>query len=77
MGWSRVEVRDDELGLRAGDYLYFAHSFACDDGPETVARADYGRPIPAVVRKGNWLAAQFHPERSGEAGARFLQQFLQ
>lgn len=77
MGWSRVEVRDYELGLRSGDYLYFAHSFACDDGPETVASADYGRPIPAVVRKGNWLAAQFHPERSGEAGARFLQQFLQ
>lgn len=76
MGWSRVEVRDDELGLRSGDYLYFAHSFACDDGPETVANADYGRPIPAVIRKGNWLAAQFHPERSGEAGARFLQRFL-
>jgi glutamine amidotransferase len=76
MGWSRVEVRDESIGLRSGDYVYFAHSFACDPGPETVASADYGRPIPAVVRSGNWLGAQFHPERSGEAGARFLRRWL-
>jgi len=77
MGWSRVEVGDQNLGLQSGDYLYFAHSYACDDGPATLARADYGRPIPAVVRAKNWIAAQFHPERSGVAGARFLQHFLQ
>ena len=65
------------LAALSGDYLYFAHSYACDDGPATLARADYGRPIPAVVRAKNWIAAQFHPERSGVAGARFLQQFLQ
>jgi glutamine amidotransferase len=76
MGWSRIEVRDEDVGLRSGDYVYFAHSFACDSGPETVASADYGRPIPAVVRSGNWLGAQFHPERSGEAGARFLRGWL-
>lgn len=77
MGWSRVEVRDPDLGLTSGDYLYFAHSFACDDGPATAASTSYGREIPAVVRHRNWLGAQFHPERSGEAGARFLESFLQ
>jgi glutamine amidotransferase len=76
MGWSRVAVRDGSIGLDDGDYLYFAHSFACDDGTATVAVADYGRPIPAVVRQGNWTGAQFHPERSGPAGARFLESFL-
>lgn len=76
MGWSRIEVRDENLGLRSGDYVYFAHSFACDPGAETVASADYGREIPAVVRNSNWLGAQFHPERSGEAGARFLRRWL-
>lgn len=77
MGWSRVEVRDRAIGIGDGEYLYFAHSFACDDGPFTAAAASYGRPVPAVVRRGNWLGAQFHPERSGAAGARFLESFLQ
>lgn len=76
MGWSKLEVSDDGVGLRSGDYVYFAHSFACDHGPYSIATADYGRPIPAAVRRGNFLGAQFHPERSGEAGARFLKAFL-
>jgi glutamine amidotransferase len=76
MGWSRVNVRDPAIGLRDGDYLYFAHSYACDDGPAAVAATEYGRPLAAAVRQGNWLGAQFHPERSGEAGARFLESFL-
>jgi imidazole glycerol-phosphate synthase subunit HisH len=77
MGWSRVEVRAPGIGIDDGDYLYFAHGFACDDGPSTAALANYGRTVPAVVRHGNWLGAQFHPERSGAAGARFLERFLQ
>ena len=76
MGWSRLDVGDEGLGLRTGDYVYFAHSFACDDGPHTVAAADYGRAIPAAVRKGQLFGAQFHPERSSQAGKRFLQAFL-
>lgn len=76
MGWSKINVRAPDLGIRTGDYLYFAHSFACDDGPATVATTSYGRDIPVVVRRGNWLGAQFHPERSGEAGRRFLESFL-
>ncbi len=77
MGWSALDVRDGAIGLRTGDYVYFAHGFAAEAGKATVASADYGRQIPAVVRKDNWLGAQFHPERSGEAGARFLKAFLQ
>ncbi|HEY0028423.1 MAG TPA: imidazole glycerol phosphate synthase subunit HisH [Allosphingosinicella sp.] len=76
MGWSALDVADEGIGLTSGDYVYFAHSFACDDGPWTIASADYGRRIPAAVRSGNFLGAQFHPERSGEAGGRFLQEFL-
>lgn len=77
MGWSAIDVRDPSIGLRGGDYLYFANGYAADPGPATVASAQYGREIPAVVRQANWLGAQFHPERSGEAGARFLKAFLQ
>ena len=76
MGWSRLELRDEEAGLRTGDYAYFAHSFAVDEGPHSLATTDYGRTITAAVRSGNLLGAQFHPERSSEAGARFLAAFL-
>lgn len=76
MGWSKIDVRDDDIGLASGDYVYFAHGYAADDGEATVASTEYGREIPAVVRKGNWLGAQFHPERSSDAGARFLEAFV-
>jgi glutamine amidotransferase len=76
MGWSRLSAADQSIGLGDGDYVYFAHGYACDDGPATRARADYGRPIPAVVRRDNFTGAQFHPERSGAAGARFLKTWL-
>ena len=77
MGWGRLEVRDPAMGLSTGDYVYFANGYAADPGEATVASTDYGREIPAVVRRGNWTGAQFHPERSSEAGARFLKAFLQ
>jgi imidazole glycerol-phosphate synthase subunit HisH len=76
MGWSRLAVSDPMIGLADGDYAYFAHSFACDPGAATRASADYGREIPAVVAQRNFWGAQFHPERSGEAGARFLGTWL-
>ena len=76
MGWTKVELGARDIGLRDGDYLYFAHSFACDQGPSALATASYTRKFAAVVRQDNWLGAQFHPERSGAAGARFLERFL-
>jgi glutamine amidotransferase len=76
MGWSRLDVTGDSAGLSDGDYVYFAHSFICPHGPETVAAADYGRAIPAAVRRDNLWGAQFHPEKSAAPGRRFLEAFL-
>ena len=80
MGWSRMnDLADDPLleGVEPGSYAYFVHGFVCPDGPATLARADYGGPVPAVVRKANRWGCQFHPERSAAAGARILQNFLE
>lgn len=77
MGWSALSLADDAVGLAEGAYVYFAHSFACPDSNATVAHAQYGEPIPAAIAHENWWAAQFHPERSGTAGARYLQAFLE
>ncbi|KQS53692.1 imidazole glycerol phosphate synthase subunit HisH [Brevundimonas sp. Leaf363] len=80
MGWSRLErVRDDPLtaGLDERPYAYFVHSYACPDGPATLARAEYGGPVPAIVGRDNFRGCQFHPERSAEAGAHILKTFLE
>lgn len=76
MGWTRIDEAVGGTGLSAGDYVYFAHSFACDDDVATAARVTYGAPFPAALRQRNLWGAQFHPERSSGAGASFLQAFL-
>ncbi len=79
MGWSRLScVRPDPLleGVEDGAWAYFVHGYVCPDGPATLARADYGGPVPAVVRSANRWGCQFHPERSAGVGARILRNFL-
>lgn len=79
MGWNRLHrLLDDPLmeGIGDEDYVYFVHSYAVHACESTVATTDYGEVLSAVVRKGNFWGAQFHPERSGAAGARVLANFL-
>lgn len=80
MGWSRLNtLGDDPLlqGVKDGDYAYFVHSYVCPDTEATIACADYGAEVPAMVRTGNRWGCQFHPERSARAGARILKNFLE
>lgn len=80
MGWNAVSRRGagEPLldGIDDGTHFYFVHSYAAPDGPWIRAACDYGGLVPAVVRKDNFVGVQFHPERSGEAGARVLRNFL-
>jgi imidazole glycerol phosphate synthase glutamine amidotransferase subunit len=80
MGWNQLRLtRPSRLleGISAGAYFYFAHSFAAmnTDG-EAVALCSHGADFAAVVEKQNIFAVQFHPEKSAEAGAQLLQNFL-
>jgi glutamine amidotransferase len=79
MGWNTLTaLRDDPLleGFAASDYVYFVHSYYAAPAPCTLATTDYGLALSAVVRRGNFAGVQFHPERSGQPGARLLQNFL-
>ena len=79
MGWNTLEiVRDDPLlnGFNAGSYVYFVHSYAASVDSHTLAISEHGSPLTAIVRRGNFWGTQFHPERSGTAGARLLENFL-
>lgn len=80
MGWSQLHnLKDDPLlqGVTEGDYAYFVHSYVCPDTEATIACAAYGAEVPAMVRTENRWGCQFHPERSAEAGARILKNFLE
>lgn len=78
MGWNTVgSVRGPLFnGLPDGTFFYYVHSFAADPGPDAVALTEYGRPFAAAVARANFYGTQFHPEKSGAAGARLLSNFL-
>lgn len=79
MGWNQLEGQCEDpllMGIAPRDYVYFVHSYAAPVSDHTLARAEYGPWISAVVRRGNFYGAQFHPERSGAPGARLLQNFV-
>jgi len=79
MGWNQVRQVGPACPLLAGndDYFYFVHSFVAPAGAAVRGVADYGVEVPAVVQSGNWFGVQFHPERSGPAGARLLTRFME
>ena len=80
MGWNTLQrLRTLRLleSIPTGAYFYFAHSFAAPSGGEECAAVcAHGREFVAVVEKRNLFAVQFHPEKSGAAGAQILQNFL-
>ncbi|TDX16962.1 imidazole glycerol phosphate synthase subunit HisH [Buttiauxella sp. BIGb0552] len=80
MGWNRVYPKaGDRLfrGIDDGDYFYFVHSYAMPVCANTIAQANYGEAFTAAVQKDNFFGVQFHPERSGAAGAKLLKNFLE
>ena len=80
MGWNRLKIRRDSRlleGLSENDYFYFAHTFAARAANgETLAVCEYGAEFGAVLEVGHICAVQFHPEKSGTAGAKLLANFL-
>jgi imidazole glycerol-phosphate synthase subunit HisH len=80
MGWNQLRrVRESALfeGVPADAYFYFAHTYAAfDAGEATVALCDHAAPFVAALSAKNLCAVQFHPEKSGDAGARILANFV-
>ena len=80
MGWNTLQpLRASPLseGIEAGDRAYFVHSYAAPVTADCLLSSDHGIAFAAVVQRGRVSGAQFHPERSGQVGARILQNFLE
>ncbi len=82
MQWNQIEVtstaKPDVPMLEGldGSWMYFVHSYAPDDKARTAAICRYPTPVTAAVAEGNIWATQFHPEKSGPAGQRLLENFV-
>jgi imidazole glycerol-phosphate synthase subunit HisH len=79
MGWCRVRQVDAHPlldGIADDSWFYFLHSYALPVNGCSLATAVHREPLTAVAGHRNFLATQFHPERSSAAGARLLQNFL-
>lgn len=58
------------------DTVYFVHSYYAEICRQTVAHCNYIVPFSAALQKDNFVATQFHPEKSGDVGERILRNFL-
>jgi glutamine amidotransferase len=79
VGWNSLEVSSGSrllAGLPASPYVYFTHSYRGPVVKETTATTEYGGSFSAAVERENWMAVQFHPEKSGDAGRKLLENFL-
>ena len=77
MGWNDIDCHGRLFQGLEKPYVYFVHSYCLDAEDKSIvcARTDYGIQIEAAVERGNVFAAQFHPEKSGEAGLKMLTNF--
>lgn len=80
MGWNGVEGGDPLLRRSGLETAYFAHGYVCRPVEQTTVRATTehaGIRFPAMIRCGNAVGVQFHPEKSGERGLAFLAAVLE
>ena len=81
MGWNSVEQVGEHpawAGIPNGSYFYFVHSYYPDpeDRSLVIGTTEYGVTFASAVARGNLVATQFHPEKSGQAGLQLYRNFL-
>lgn len=75
MGWNTLEIKSDDpivSNLKEASDVYFVHSYYAESNDGVIATTNYGVSIPAIIKKGNVYATQFHPEKSGDVGIEIL-----
>ncbi len=79
MGWDTLTNLKTPLfdSLGENEYVYFIHSYYVPVNPYTIAENNYTIPFSAAIRKDNFYATQFHPEKSGRTGENILRNFLE
>lgn len=81
MGWNSVEFKKGHPALKdipGGSHFYFVHSYYAEPEDQTAVAGvtEYGVPFCSVYTRGNLVATQFHPEKSGNIGLQIYQNFV-
>ena len=77
MGWNSLSVKNSWLDSTLdGQFVYFVHSYYVPVNTHTSAITDYIHPFSSAMKKDNFYAVQFHPEKSAKVGEKVLQSFL-
>lgn len=78
MGWNAITNLKSNLFSEEIEkqYVYFVHSYFAGLGDHTIATCNYITPFSAALKKDNFYATQFHPEKSGTVGAQILENFV-
>ena len=81
MGWNSVEFKTDHPvfnGIPQGSYFYFVHSYYAEpaDQASVAGVTEYSMPFCSAYTRGNLVATQFHPEKSGPVGLQIYRNFM-
>lgn len=80
VGWNTVALSEDCPlfdGIPSGEYFYFTHSYIAPTGPFVVGETAHSVAFPSAVQYGErCFGVQFHPEKSSDAGAAVLRNFV-
>ena len=78
VGWNTIQDLKSDLftGIPENEFMYLVHSYFAPICAETIAITEYEQKYSSALQKDNFYGVQFHPEKSGKAGERLLQNFL-
>lgn len=77
MGWNSIELKNSWINSSLeNQFMYFVHSYYVPLSPYSSAVTDYTLPFSSALKKDNFYAVQFHPEKSANAGEKVLKSFL-
>ena len=78
VGWNTITDLKTNLfsGIIENEYQYLVHSYYVELSAYTIAQTNYGISFSSALNKNNFYGVQFHPERSGAAGQKILENFI-
>ena len=81
IGWNGIKAQQSSPlfhGLQGDEKFYFVHSYhvVTEDKSPVLTTTDYGYEFVSAIQQGAMVATQFHPEKSGRAGLKLLENFL-